>query len=89
MAGLFKRLFGEKSAENLDSETAMSFRWNRPSKDFYLSPDEAKTLGDIDYMRTPRTIHHTFPKVGTSERNELEFFDEVSSMGHFPSSEKH
>lgn len=29
--------------------------------DFFLEPDEAKTLGDIEYMRQPNTVTHTFP----------------------------
>ena len=29
--------------------------------DFFLSPDEAKTLGDIEYMRQSNTVTHTFP----------------------------
>ncbi|NEO85026.1 MAG: hypothetical protein F6J87_12355 [Spirulina sp. SIO3F2] len=31
------------------------------SNDFFLEPDEAKTLGDIDYMRESNTVKHTFP----------------------------
>ena len=89
MAGLFQRLFGQKSEGDTDAEASILFGWKRPSKDFYLSPDEAKTLGDIDYMRTPRTIHHTFPRMSSSGREELDYFDEVSSMGHYPSSQKH
>ncbi|MBP0019162.1 MAG: hypothetical protein J7647_16625 [Cyanobacteria bacterium SBLK] len=29
--------------------------------DFFLEPDEAKTLGDIEYMRQPNTVTRTFP----------------------------
>ncbi|MEM9538918.1 MAG: hypothetical protein AAGA60_05320 [Cyanobacteria bacterium P01_E01_bin.42] len=29
--------------------------------DFFLEPDEAKTLGDIEYMRQPNTVKRTFP----------------------------
>ncbi|MDJ0746822.1 MAG: hypothetical protein QNJ32_26170 [Xenococcaceae cyanobacterium MO_167.B27] len=32
------------------------------NKDFFLSPDDAQTLGDINYMRKPNRIRHTFPK---------------------------
>lgn len=31
---------------------------------FYLEPDDAKTLGDIEYMRSERTVKRTFPKMG-------------------------
>ncbi|MEM7770319.1 MAG: hypothetical protein AAGA75_09360 [Cyanobacteria bacterium P01_E01_bin.6] len=29
---------------------------------FFLDPDDAKTFGDIDYMRTSKTVKRTFPK---------------------------
>lgn len=29
--------------------------------DFFLEPDDAKTLGDIEYMRKPNTVKRTFP----------------------------
>jgi hypothetical protein len=31
-------------------------------KDFFLSPDDAQTMGNIDYMRTTRRTRRTFPK---------------------------
>ncbi|MEM8639674.1 MAG: hypothetical protein AAGG51_12780 [Cyanobacteria bacterium P01_G01_bin.54] len=31
------------------------------NNDFFLEPDDAKTLGDIDYMRQSNTVKHTFP----------------------------
>ena len=38
MAGLFKRLFGQKSEQTTGAEASTLFGWKRPSKDFYLSP---------------------------------------------------
>ena len=32
------------------------------SKDFFLDPDDAQTLGDINYMRKSIRVRHTFPK---------------------------
>ena len=53
--------------------------------DFFLSPDESKTLGDIEYMRQPNTVTHTFPgnannggsfsitkQINASEENDLD-----------------
>lgn len=34
-----------------------------PKEDFFLSPDEAISLGDVEYMRTPKTVRRTFPNV--------------------------
>lgn len=31
-------------------------------KDFFLSPDDAMTMGDIEYMRKPKRVRRTFPK---------------------------
>lgn len=63
MAGLFG-LFGKK---NKTTEGA-----------YFLNPDEAKTFGDIDYMRTSKTTRRTFPKtLDNKEGGEL--IQEVSS----------
>jgi hypothetical protein len=63
MAGLFG-LFGKKS--------------NKVEGAYFLNPDEAKTFGDIDYMRTSKTTRRTFPKtLSNSEGGEL--IQEVSS----------
>jgi hypothetical protein len=32
------------------------------SKDFFLSPDDAKTFGDINFMRRKQRVRHTYPK---------------------------
>ncbi len=32
------------------------------NKDFFLSPDDAQTLGDINYMKRSVRVRHTFPK---------------------------
>ena len=37
---------------------------------FFLSSDEAKTLGNIDYMRTPKTVRRTFPKTMSNKVGE-------------------
>ncbi len=55
MAGFFSNLFGRK---NNDSE--------QPKEAFFLESDEAKSLGDLDYMRTPNVIRRTFPKSASS-----------------------
>lgn len=31
-------------------------------KDFFLTPDDAKTMGDINYMRKSVKVRRTFPK---------------------------
>ena len=55
MAGIFD-LFKRKGGSAQQGGPAT------PKDAFFLSPDDAKTFGDIDYMRTPRTIKRTFAK---------------------------
>ncbi|MEL6441650.1 MAG: hypothetical protein AAFQ80_20650 [Cyanobacteria bacterium J06621_8] len=45
-------------------------------KDFFLSPDDSMTMGDVDYMRKSVRIKHKFPKTasnkgGFSEESEV------------------
>ncbi|MCF2972403.1 hypothetical protein L1047_14500 [Synechococcus sp. Nb3U1] len=44
-----------------------------------MDPDEAKTLGNIDYMRTPKIVKHTFLDFGATEK--VEVVEQVSSLG--------
>ena len=87
MVGIFKRFWGQADDSNTESKSL--FGWKKNSRDFFLSPDEAKTLGDIDYMRTSKTIHHTFPKVDNPDEGKVDVYDEVSSLEHIHLKEKH
>ena len=48
-------------------------------KDFFLSPDDAMTMGDIEYMRTSKRTKRTFPKT-FSNKGGFAVENEVSSM---------
>lgn len=48
------------------------------NKDFFLNPDDAQTLGDINYMRKSVRVRHTFPK-SLKNPNGFEVVKEVSS----------
>lgn len=48
------------------------------NKDFFLSPDDAQTLGDINYMRKSVQVRHTFPK-NLKNPNGFEVVKEVSA----------
>jgi hypothetical protein len=56
MVGIFRRFFGSRgrAASQSLSET-VSQPAKKKDNTFFLNPDEAKTLGNIEYMRTPRT----------------------------------
>jgi hypothetical protein len=45
------------------------------AESFFLDPDEAKSMGDIDYMRTARKVRKTFPSTkawGSAFEQEVE-----------------
>lgn len=50
-------LFGkkDKKEESKNPESTES--------SYFLDQDSAKTLGDIDYMRTPKAVRRTFPTI--------------------------
>jgi hypothetical protein len=71
--GLFGRLFGRNKKAN---ETPSN---PDGSGSYYLDADEAKTFGNIEYMRTPKTVKKMFPGTdGSKEMVEIEVT--VSSM---------
>lgn len=65
MAGLFG-LFGGKKKEE-----------NNSDKGYFLNNDDAKTFGNIDYMRETKKVIHTFPKTITGKGTKIE--QEVSA----------
>ena len=75
MAGFFG-LFGNKTKY---VDEPMDLSAPEPKEAFYLEPDDAKTLGDIDFMRTPITIRRTFPKTASNKKGG-ESSKQISSM---------
>jgi outer membrane murein-binding lipoprotein Lpp len=45
---------------------------------FFLESDDAKSLGNLEYMRTSKTIRRTFPK--TVNNAEMELIQKVSAL---------
>ena len=58
--GLFEAIFGKGAPKD---DTA-------PKEAFYLSDDDAKTMGDIEYMRSNKTVRRTFAKKKGAEHME-------------------
>ncbi len=48
-------------------------------KDFFLNPDDAMTMGDINYMRKATRTRRTFPKT-LKNKDGFAFDNEVSSI---------
>ncbi|HEY9622546.1 MAG TPA: hypothetical protein V6C78_19460 [Crinalium sp.] len=84
MVGFIKGFFGTKSKpESLEEITQQSVEVSgesgQTSKAFFLNPDEAKTFGNIEYMRSTKTIRRTFPKTrGNGE--EFDLVQQVSAL---------
>lgn len=73
MAGLFG-LFGKKK----NAEVPPPVNNGTKSGAYFLDADEAKTMGNIEYMRSKKVIKHKFPKTaGNGGEFEVEY--EVSS----------
>jgi len=80
--GLLDRLLGK-------GPTSGSFIAKKPKAEkgatqndkatFFLDADASSTLGNVDYMRRPNTIRHTFP--GNADNpGDKEMIQEVDSM---------
>jgi hypothetical protein len=76
MVGFIKNLFGSKSNNNESNEEQPK---QQNQKAFFLDPDEAKTYGDIDYMRQPNTSKKSFPKTLSNPEGQ-ERVEEVSAL---------
>lgn len=70
MTGFIRGLFGKKKKDDAGSSDG-----DAPKRKgaYFLEPDDAKTFGDIDYMRKSKTIKRTFAKGEARVR-------EISSM---------
>lgn len=76
MAGLFG-LFGKKTKYVDEPDTNVS-QDSDNKEAFFLQPDEAKTLGNIEFMRKPNIIKRTFAKRPGGKQ--VETVKEISSM---------
>jgi len=71
MTGFIRGLFGGGNKNKQSSQS------NKQA--FYLEPDEAKTLGDIDYMRQAKLIKRTYAKK-QGETEEKAIVTQVSAL---------
>lgn len=80
MLGLIKGLFAGKKQEQVEAEQVQqAVKKQKKENAFFLDPDSAKTFGDIEYMRTAKTVRRTFPKTA-SNKGEFEVEQTVSAM---------
>lgn len=76
MAGFFKGLFGGRGKGESKNQSEVTPR--RETGAYFLNSDDARTYGDVDYMRTTKKVRRTFPK--TVNNAEMEMEKEISSM---------
>lgn len=94
MTGFIKGLFRSKKAETTDTpeptqkqqakqpapkrEVAPKPQRSGSSEAYYLSADDAKTYGDIEFMRSTKSIRRTFPK--SKDGKTPEVVQKISSL---------
>ncbi len=77
--GLFDRLLGSRSSSVKIAGESSSKKPKQPEETFFLDADASSSLGDVNFMRNPKTIRRTFPGNADSPGNK-EMIAEVGSM---------
>jgi len=72
MTGFIRGLFGRKDKQSASAQP-------RQTGAFFLSEDDAKTFGDIDYMRSTKVVRRTFAKK-KGQAEEMESVRQISAM---------
>lgn len=62
MTGFIGALFGLFGGKKANNQPAPQATTPSNGEAFFLDPDSAKGLGDIDYMRTPKSVKKSYPK---------------------------
>ena len=85
MNGFIRGLFGGKAQNPGESDRPVRVKREaqKPAANsggaFFLDPDDAKSYGDIDYMRTVKTVRRTFAKK-RGETGEKESVRQISAL---------
>jgi hypothetical protein len=81
MTGFLRGLFGGNRNTEKNSQQPIDSSRQPPnnSKSFYLGADDAKTLGNVDFMRTAKSVRRTYARtVGSPEAKEV--IKQISSL---------
>lgn len=82
MTGFIRGLLGGKKAKNpgeADRPVQQQSAIERAGGAFYLEPDDAKSYGNIEYMRSSKTVRRTFARKA-GETEEKESIRQISAM---------
>jgi hypothetical protein len=84
MTGFIRGFFGRKDRDDAAEQSAKKAEQpkkveqpakrvvrDRPSNAVFLEADDARGLGNVEYMRTSKTIRRTFPKTLNGEEREV------------------
>ena len=77
--GLFDRLLGPRSSGVKISAQTEPAKAKKAEESFFLDPDAATSMGDVNFMRRSNTIRRTFPGTADSPGTK-EMIQEVASM---------
>ncbi|MDX2097141.1 MAG: hypothetical protein SFW36_05140 [Leptolyngbyaceae cyanobacterium bins.59] len=78
MVAFIKGIFGSKKKNEVEAtpEVQPTQPAAAKSQAYFLDADEARTFGDVDYMRSARSVRRTFP----AGQGEMEVIKQVSAM---------
>lgn len=82
MTGFIRGIFGSKNNDKEKPEPKPQPAPRQPQNNtaYFLDADDAKSYGNLSYMRESKTIRRTFPKTAGNPE-EKEYIVRVSSMG--------
>jgi hypothetical protein len=80
MVGFIKGFFGSKAKKEREVEVdSTPSEKAAKAQAYFLDADSAKTLGDLDYMRTAKAVRRTFPKTLANPQG-FEKISQISSI---------
>jgi hypothetical protein len=80
MVGFIKGFFGSKDKKQREMEVdSTPSEKAAKAQAYFLDADSAKTLGDLDYMRTAKSVRRTFPKTLANPQG-FEKISQISSI---------
>lgn len=80
MTGFLRGLFGGKGEDEMLDQPSQG------NGAYFLDDNQAKTLGNLDYMRQTKTIRRTFPKITEKGKEEFSQTSDVSAMNKMTTS---
>lgn len=89
MVGFIKGFFGSKAKKQSEVEQVDLTPSEKAARAqaYFLDADSAKTLGDLEYMRTAKAVRRTFPKTLANPKG-FEKINQISSIAQLEAMKK-